>query len=87
MMTPFPIATDGDGFFAHDGRRADQFLDGGSLGGQADEQAADLGFGCLAGHDVSEATCLRFIAREILAAAEFERISRGVVMVSLKFVS
>src|SRR5437016_4392441 len=65
------IAVDGDGLLAHDDRRADELVDGGALGGQSDEQPADLGVGGVAGHDVVEGEA-RFVAGEVLAAAEFE---------------
>ena len=43
-----PPHVDGDDFPPHDRGRADQFIDGRSLGGQADQQAADLRLGGLA---------------------------------------
>ena len=67
---PAVFAGNGDDFFAHDGGGADEFLDGGALGGQTDEQAADLGVVGLAAHDVGEGIA-GFVAREVLAAGKF----------------
>ncbi len=65
------FALDGDGFLAHDHGRPDQLFDGCALCGQANKEAADLGIGGLAGHDVHEGlACLS--AGEVLAAAELE---------------
>lgn len=66
-----PFAFNRNGFFAHDGGGADEFFDGRALGGQADEQAAYLRLTGAAGHDVRESVAC-FIARKILAAAEFQ---------------
>ena len=71
------VAVDGDDFFAHDGGRADEFIDGGSLGGESDEEPADLRLGRLAGHDVQKRRS-GFVAGEVLAPAEFqEDIAEG----------
>jgi hypothetical protein len=73
ISPPVPqVSVHGDDFFAHDGGGADEFLDGGPLGGQSDEQPADLGVGGLSGHDVQK-DFAGLVAGQVLAPAEFQQ--------------